>query len=220
MPGGYQVHDYGDYQPSKAEVLALRAVRAAAGSRGGAAKQTASKLLSKDSSKNLPSALAKSYPVPVPVPDPIPPSSPSPPPTPTDGARAHERKAQQKAPNGHETVLTAFRGAWAKRHGREPSITAADRSQLGRLLNGARPADIPPARWPARLAALAVQYVGDREKFVVEAGHPLRLLGSRLGALMASDAKAAPVGCAKCGVDLAHVANLQGAAGRVCLGCR
>lgn len=34
-PGGYIVHDYHDYQPSRADVLRLKEVRAEAGSRGG-----------------------------------------------------------------------------------------------------------------------------------------------------------------------------------------
>lgn len=46
--GGYQFHDWGDYQPSSASVKDLRAKRAAAGKQGGqakAAKQTSSKRL-------------------------------------------------------------------------------------------------------------------------------------------------------------------------------
>lgn len=38
VPGGYQIHNYFDYQPSKAEVLAIRKTRAEAGRKGGQAK--------------------------------------------------------------------------------------------------------------------------------------------------------------------------------------
>ena len=75
--GGYQIHDYLDYQPSKEEVVRVRALRSEAGARGGkakggkaggrvkqSAKQSAGNLLSKTQ--------AKSYPVPVPVPVPEP----------------------------------------------------------------------------------------------------------------------------------------------------
>jgi DnaD/phage-associated family protein len=68
VEGGYQIHDYLDYQPSKAEVLELREVRREVGRKGGLAKskQTSSKLLSKTSSKNV----AKVCPDPDPVSDP------------------------------------------------------------------------------------------------------------------------------------------------------
>lgn len=35
VSGGYQVHDFADYQPSREEVIALRATRAEAGRKGG-----------------------------------------------------------------------------------------------------------------------------------------------------------------------------------------
>lgn len=66
VPGGYEIHDFHDYQPSKAEVLELREARKEAGRKGGLAKakahakQTASKRSSKTE--------AKLYPAPVPVP--------------------------------------------------------------------------------------------------------------------------------------------------------
>lgn len=71
-PGGYLIHDYLEYQPSKAEVLAQREQRAEAGRQGGlakakrGAKQTASEVLSEMPSKTSSKTLAKSYPVPVP----------------------------------------------------------------------------------------------------------------------------------------------------------
>lgn len=74
VKNGWKIHDYHDYQPTKTQVLEMRKQRAEAGKRGGQAKaalanglanakQTASDLPSKRSSKPL----AKSYPVPVPV---------------------------------------------------------------------------------------------------------------------------------------------------------
>jgi hypothetical protein len=84
--GGYQIHDYGDYQPTTETVDARREVRAAAGRLGGLAKHanrmalvngTPSKPLanglapaSEMASKPLANAKQKSAPVPVPVPVP------------------------------------------------------------------------------------------------------------------------------------------------------
>lgn len=69
VEGGYAVHDYHDYQPSKERVLATREARAEAGSRGG--KQKASNLLDRSQASASDNVVAKSYPVPVPVPVPI-----------------------------------------------------------------------------------------------------------------------------------------------------
>jgi hypothetical protein len=71
--GGYRVHDFLDWNPSRAEVLALREARSQAGKQGGqrsAAKRQASaqadakQVLKQTASKTE----AKSNPVPVPVP--------------------------------------------------------------------------------------------------------------------------------------------------------
>jgi hypothetical protein len=76
VPGGFRIHDYLEYQPSKDEVLALREVRAEAGRIGGLkraenqanqanAKQSASKSLSKIQANAKQNS--SPYPVPVPV---------------------------------------------------------------------------------------------------------------------------------------------------------
>lgn len=80
--GGYIVHDYHDYQPSKEQVEAAREQRREAGKKGGLAKskrnakQTASEKpsesLSETPSKTQAKGVAKSYPGPVPVPSPLP----------------------------------------------------------------------------------------------------------------------------------------------------
>jgi len=67
VTGGYRIHDYGDYQPTKAQVLAERATKAAAGRAGGIAAAIA---------RGKAPATAKSKPVPVPVP--VPKTVPSP----------------------------------------------------------------------------------------------------------------------------------------------
>lgn len=64
VPGGYIIHDYGDYQPTKEQVEAAREQRRQAGQKGGLAKakrpakrlakQTASEMLSEMPSKTLP----------------------------------------------------------------------------------------------------------------------------------------------------------------------
>jgi len=59
--GGYRVHDYSDFQPTKAQVVAERASKAAAGRAGGIAAAAA---------RATAGAVAKSKPVPVPNPVP------------------------------------------------------------------------------------------------------------------------------------------------------
>lgn len=74
--GAYDIHDYLEYQPSRDEVLAKRAVRAAAGAAGGRAKALANGLAN---SQQTPSKSPTPYPVPanpVPDPDPEPPRAP------------------------------------------------------------------------------------------------------------------------------------------------
>lgn len=65
VEGGYIIHDYLAWNPSKEQVLHNREVRAEAGARGGQAKAANSK---QNPSKLLSKSLAKVYPVPVPVP--------------------------------------------------------------------------------------------------------------------------------------------------------
>jgi hypothetical protein len=64
--GTYHIHDYLDYQPSRAEALALRNVRSEAGRTGGLAKQIRSKPEAKPKQPSS-KAEAKTCPVPVPV---------------------------------------------------------------------------------------------------------------------------------------------------------
>ncbi len=60
--GGYRIHDYGEYQPTKAQVLADRAAKAAAGRAGGIAAAKA---------RGRAPDVAKRQPVPVPKPVPV-----------------------------------------------------------------------------------------------------------------------------------------------------
>lgn len=64
--GGYRIHDYEEYQPSKQDVLDLSAKRSAAGRRGGLAKAKAS--AKQAPSKSQSKTEAKTYPEPEPVP--------------------------------------------------------------------------------------------------------------------------------------------------------
>ena len=68
--GGYQIHDYLDYNPSKAATLALREARADSGRRGGLAKAEAS--AKQDASKDVASDVAKEKQNPAPFPFPFP----------------------------------------------------------------------------------------------------------------------------------------------------
>lgn len=72
VEGGYQIHDYHEYQPSKAEVEETRKKRAEAGRKGGKAngKQSAKQNESNELSKTASKTEAKSNPVPKPGPVP------------------------------------------------------------------------------------------------------------------------------------------------------
>lgn len=65
--GGYRIHDYDEYQPSKADVLELSAKRSAAGRKGGLAKAKAG--AKQEPSKSQSNSVAKTYPEPEPVPE-------------------------------------------------------------------------------------------------------------------------------------------------------
>jgi hypothetical protein len=74
--GGYRVHDYDDYQPTKAEVMAMRQQKAAAGRAGGLAarRQARAKADAQppaEASAATP-AEAESKPIPIPTPTPVP----------------------------------------------------------------------------------------------------------------------------------------------------
>lgn len=63
---GYRVHDFLNYNPSRAQTLAKREIRASAGARGG--KQKASNLLAASQADATTMRVANGYPVPVPLP--------------------------------------------------------------------------------------------------------------------------------------------------------
>lgn len=66
--GGYRIHDFHDFQPSREATLKLRADRSAAGQKGGLARSQASakQVLEQTPSKRSSKTQAKSKPVPVP----------------------------------------------------------------------------------------------------------------------------------------------------------
>lgn len=74
VTGGYRIHDYDKYQPSKAQVLALREARKEAGRKGGKvssrakSKQVIEQEIEQTISNGSSETEAKSNPVPVPVP--------------------------------------------------------------------------------------------------------------------------------------------------------
>ena len=67
VAGGYQVHDYEDYQPTKAQIMAEREAKAAAGRAGGVATAAA-----RGRARAKAPAVAESQPVPKPNPVPVP----------------------------------------------------------------------------------------------------------------------------------------------------
>lgn len=93
VPGGYRIHDYEDYQPTKAQVIADRDAKAAAGRAGGRATAAA-----RAAAPAKARAVAKVQPVPVPVPNV---------PNPAPVARAREGDAD----DGEMEVV-----AWLARH--------------------------------------------------------------------------------------------------------
>jgi hypothetical protein len=80
VPGGYVVHDYTDYQPTREEAQSLSVKRSEAGAKGAQAKrqQVAKQTPGKLPSKHLANDMAKVCPVPVPDPDPDPVPDPDP----------------------------------------------------------------------------------------------------------------------------------------------
>jgi len=72
VPGGYRIHDYSDYQPTKAEVISRRDQKAEAGRVGGLATQAQRKAPAKADGKAPASAPAKAQSKPVPKPKPVP----------------------------------------------------------------------------------------------------------------------------------------------------
>lgn len=100
VEGGYRIHDFHDYQPTKEEVLALREKRVEAGRIGGLkraeniqaneakSKQSAKQDAKQTSSKPLANSKQNSNPVPVPVSHTRIPVDPLPEPEPSSGADA------------------------------------------------------------------------------------------------------------------------------------
>ena len=94
--GGYQIHDYLEYNPSKEQALATKDARVEAGRRGGLAKQAKPK---QTPSKTLAKSKQKSAPSPSPVPS-----------IPTEVAEkpaAKPRKAKQPNPNDPKPQMMA-----------------------------------------------------------------------------------------------------------------
>jgi hypothetical protein len=124
IDGGYAIHDYHEYQPSKERVLATREARAEAGSRGG--KQKASNLLEQNASKTLANPKQKSAPYPSRTPsrtqeDPkpeeeTPPLPPEPVAPPDGGGRVRDIS---DLPAVHASRFDAFWEAYPKKVGKK-----------------------------------------------------------------------------------------------------
>lgn len=113
--GGYLIHNYLDFQPSKAEVEARRKQRVSAGRRGGLAKakRTASDTLGEREANGV----AESCPVPVPVPVPKDIKSPS------DLGNAASNGGQETASTKGDGLLPRLVGA-VRQHGLEVELEA------------------------------------------------------------------------------------------------
>ncbi|SRR6266498_2134813 len=138
--GGYRIHDYHDYQPSKEEALKLRADRAAAGQKGGKASAKARGQASAEASA-APNAQAKSKPGPVPVPL-TPTGSPSA--SLQENPTARALALIDPSPETAQTVLGAYID-WRRAQG----VNGIDRrtigllaKQLGQAFQAGHPPDI------------------------------------------------------------------------------
>lgn len=117
VTGGYRVHDFDQYQPTKAVIMAERAKKVAAGTAGGVATATA-RAQALATAPDV--AQSKPVPKPVPVPVPVPVSNPVSPVS-NPGARAKERT------NGApftDPVLVAQRAAILAKYGEDQPIIA------------------------------------------------------------------------------------------------
>ncbi len=114
-PGGYRIHDYLDYQPSKAQVLAEREQKRAAGRKGGLAssqgKQAPAQALA------LAPAQAESKPVPVPVTEP-------------QGTSPLQALAKDQLSSEILDIYEHWRRAFHKTDKRYDKITPARRSKI------------------------------------------------------------------------------------------
>lgn len=98
IPGGYQIHDYHDYNPSAAKVRALRKARAEAGRKGGRASGASN-------TEATPQAKAEANEKPNRTPSPSP--SPSPDPDCSCGSDAHAREDSETADALSSFIATA-----------------------------------------------------------------------------------------------------------------
>jgi hypothetical protein len=117
--GGYQVHDYADFQPTRVQVEAERATKAAAGRAGGIAAATARAMAERqqNASRTPADAVAKSKPVPDPVPDPDPVPFPSPAAVSEPAAVAAATAPAAAAAIEPEPFATAKDAGWRDRYG-------------------------------------------------------------------------------------------------------
>ncbi len=105
VPRGYRVHDFDQYQPTKAVILADRAKKAAAGAAGGIATAVA-----RAQANGAAAAVAKSQPVPVPVSVPLNGS-----PSPLSTREPYRRRRNTVDSDPH---LRAYREAIIENHGK------------------------------------------------------------------------------------------------------
>ena len=206
---GYRVHDYSDYQPTKAETLALRAKRAEVGAMGGKAKASAYQNASKLPSKPL----AKVCPDPDPGPDPGSVADPTKDPTPlppasggTVGSASDDLgKPDARKPRGnggdslalHEARFVAL---FEARYGSPPAL---DRGRLpGKQRSGLARA-LRLAKSSAHfLDVILPAYLADEDPWIVERRHgPEFLDASRINRYTtATPKRAAKVRlCERCG---------------------
>lgn len=79
--------------------------------------------------------------------------------------------------SGFDAILAAYDRAYKHAHARAPVITAADRSQIGKLLRSP-PSDVEPSTWAPTLVRAVADYVADADPWLEKQMHALRLFPS------------------------------------------
>lgn len=95
--------------------------------------------------------------------------------------------ADAREPNVHARMLAFYESEYRTRVGSGPSVSRADKSQLGRLLASGCPSDVDPARWPRLVAEALRRYLDDPgapRPWLRESGWPLRTFVKRINAYL------------------------------------
>lgn len=117
VKGGYSIHDYLEYQPSRADAMAIHRKRSEAGKAGAVARWTKGQVSDGKDGKPIANDMAKSWPEPVPVPDIKP--------NPHSNTVGGEDVATVRRASGTNTVTTKAARAVIGEYGYDVALAAA-----------------------------------------------------------------------------------------------